>query len=34
MNVFDLMYYGKMVVIFDDIVELVKDVYGDGIDKY
>ncbi|KAK4666203.1 Proteasome activator BLM10 [Podospora pseudopauciseta] len=34
MNVFDLMHYGKTAATFDDIVELVKDVYGDGTDKH
>jgi proteasome activator subunit 4 len=34
MNVFDLMHYGKTAATFDDIVDLVKDVYGDGNDKH
>ncbi|KAK3361733.1 hypothetical protein B0T24DRAFT_113953 [Lasiosphaeria ovina] len=34
MNVFDLMVYGKTVATFDDIVDLIKDVYGDGSDKH
>ncbi len=34
MNVFDLMHYGKTAVVFEDIVEMVKDVYGDGSDKH
>ncbi|KAK4244080.1 hypothetical protein C7999DRAFT_35563 [Corynascus novoguineensis] len=34
MNVFDLMHYGKTVATFEDIVELVKEVYGDGGDKH
>ncbi|KAH8878972.1 hypothetical protein GQ53DRAFT_56249 [Thozetella sp. PMI_491] len=34
MHVFDLMYYEHTVVTFEDVVELVKDVYGDGSDKH
>ncbi len=34
MHVFDLMYYGHTVVTFEDVVEMVKDVYGDGSDKH
>ncbi|KAH6843209.1 hypothetical protein B0I37DRAFT_214663 [Chaetomium sp. MPI-CAGE-AT-0009] len=34
MNVFDLMHYGKTTATFDDIVEMVKEVYGDGSDKH
>ncbi|KXX81506.1 Proteasome activator BLM10 [Madurella mycetomatis] len=34
MNVFDLMHYGKTAATFDDIVDLVKDVYSDGSDKH
>ena len=34
MNVFDLMHYGKTAATFDDIVEMVKEVYGDGSDKH
>ncbi|KAL1840949.1 hypothetical protein VTJ49DRAFT_7608 [Mycothermus thermophilus] len=34
MNVFDLVHYGKTAATFDDIVDLVKDVYGDGSDKH
>ncbi|KAK3987160.1 proteasome activator BLM10 [Cladorrhinum sp. PSN332] len=34
MNLFDLMHYGKTIATFDDIVELIKDVYGDGSDKH
>lgn len=34
MHVFDLVYYGVTEVTFDEIKELVKDVYGDGSDKH
>ncbi|KAH6618212.1 hypothetical protein B0J18DRAFT_274025 [Chaetomium sp. MPI-SDFR-AT-0129] len=34
MSVFDLMYYGKTAATFDDVVELTKEVYGDGSDKH
>ncbi|KAK4190875.1 proteasome activator BLM10 [Podospora australis] len=34
MNVFDLMHYGKTTATFDDVVDLLKDVYGDGSDKH
>ena len=34
MRVFDLMHYGKTAATFDDVVEMVKDVYGDGSDKH
>ncbi|EAQ85285.1 conserved hypothetical protein [Chaetomium globosum CBS 148.51] len=34
MNVFDLMHYGKTSATFNDIVEMTKDVYGDGSDKH
>lgn len=34
MNVFDLMHYGKTTATFEDIVDMVKDVYGDGSDKH
>ncbi|KAK3692978.1 hypothetical protein B0T22DRAFT_436195 [Podospora appendiculata] len=34
MQVFDLMNYGKAAATFDDLVELVKEVYGDGSDKH
>ena len=34
MNVFDLLHYGGTAATFDDIVDLVKDVYGDGSDKH
>lgn len=34
MHVFDLMNYGKTAATFDDIKELVKEVYGDGSDKH
>jgi proteasome activator subunit 4 len=34
MNVFDLMYYGKTVVTFDDVTEMVVTLYGDGSDKH
>ncbi|KAK4236188.1 hypothetical protein C8A03DRAFT_35915 [Achaetomium macrosporum] len=34
MNVFDLMHYGKTVATFDDVVKMVKEVYGDGSDKH
>ncbi|KAL2021676.1 hypothetical protein VTK56DRAFT_6768 [Thermocarpiscus australiensis] len=33
-NVFNLMHYGKTAATFDDVVELVKEVYGDGSDKH
>lgn len=34
MHVFDLVNYGVTAATFDDIKELVKDVYGDGSDKH
>ncbi|KAK3941439.1 proteasome activator BLM10 [Diplogelasinospora grovesii] len=34
MHVFDLMHYGKTAATFDDIIALVKDIYGDGSDKH
>ncbi|KAL2202511.1 hypothetical protein CC79DRAFT_1153078 [Sarocladium strictum] len=34
MHVFDLMHYGKTAVTFDEIKEMVKDVYEDGSDKH
>ncbi|KUI69719.1 Proteasome activator complex subunit 4 [Cytospora mali] len=34
MHVFDLMNYGVTEVTFDDIKELIKNVYGDGSDKH
>lgn len=34
MHVFDLVNYGVASVTFDEIKELVKDVYGDGSDKH
>ncbi|KAK0615703.1 hypothetical protein B0T17DRAFT_497395 [Bombardia bombarda] len=34
MQAFDLMSHGKTAATFDDLVELVKDVYGDGSDKH
>jgi proteasome activator subunit 4 len=34
MHTFDLMNYGKTAVTFDEIKELVKDIYGDGSDKH
>jgi len=33
MHAFDLMHYGRTKVKLDDIVDLVKDVYGDGSDR-
>ncbi|EGS19696.1 putative proteasome activator protein [Thermochaetoides thermophila DSM 1495] len=32
-HVFDLMYYGKTVATLKDVIELVKEVYGDGSDR-
>lgn len=34
MQVFDLMNYGKTAATFDEIVELTKEIYGDGSDKH
>ncbi|KAK3395044.1 hypothetical protein B0H63DRAFT_63713 [Podospora didyma] len=34
MNVFDLMHYGKTAATFEDIIDLIKDIYGDGSDKH
>jgi len=34
MQVFDFMNYGATAATFDDLVDLVKDVYGDGSDKH
>ncbi|KAJ4417512.1 Proteasome activator BLM10 [Neurospora sp. IMI 360204] len=34
MQVFDLMNYGQTAATFDDIVELTKEIYGDGSDKH
>lgn len=34
MNVFDLVYYGKAAATFEEIVEMTKDIYGDGSDKH
>ncbi|RYO98224.1 hypothetical protein DL764_007152 [Monosporascus ibericus] len=34
MHVFDLMNYGETEVKFEDVVELTKEVYGDGSDKH
>ncbi|KAJ4305985.1 Proteasome activator BLM10 [Collariella sp. IMI 366227] len=34
MNVFDLMHYGKTAATFEDVIDLIKDVYGDGSDKH
>ena len=34
MSVFDLMHCEKTVATFEDVVELVKEVYGDGSDKH
>lgn len=34
MHVFDLMHYNKTAVTLDDIIELIKEVYGDGSDKH
>ncbi|KAL2258721.1 hypothetical protein VTK26DRAFT_7860 [Humicola hyalothermophila] len=34
MNVFDLLHYGKTAATFEDVVELTKEVYGDGSDKH
>ncbi|KAK3316013.1 hypothetical protein B0H66DRAFT_560113 [Apodospora peruviana] len=34
MQVFDLMNYGQTAAKFEDLVELIKDVYGDGSDKH
>ncbi|KAK4442644.1 proteasome activator BLM10 [Podospora aff. communis PSN243] len=34
MNAFDLMHCGETVAKFEDIIALIKDVYGDGTDKH
>ena len=34
MHIFDLMYYGHTVITFEDVVEMVKEIYGDGSDKH
>jgi proteasome activator subunit 4 len=34
MNAFDLMYYGVTEAKWEDIIELVKEIYGDGSDKH
>lgn len=34
MHVFDLMHYGKTAATLDDVMEMTKEVYGDGSDKH
>ncbi|TPX14528.1 uncharacterized protein E0L32_005220 [Thyridium curvatum] len=34
MDVFDLMEFGKTAATFEDVVDLVKEIYGDGSDKH
>ncbi|PTB65615.1 hypothetical protein BBK36DRAFT_1121195 [Trichoderma citrinoviride] len=34
MHVFDLMHYGRTAIVLEDVVDLVREVYGDGNDKH